>query len=107
MNLISIQSHVVYGHVGNSAAVFALQRMGVEVWPIHTVQFPNHTGYGKWQGRVFDAGLIRDLIVGLETRGVLVGRAGDSDRRGARRDRQSGPRVRGGTLALNACHLKI
>ena len=71
MNLISIQSHVVYGHVGNSAAVFPLQRMGVEVWPIHTVQFSNHTGYGKWQGRLFDAGLIRDLVAGLETRGVL------------------------------------
>ena len=71
MNLISIQSHVAYGHVGNSAAVFALQRLGVEVWPIHTVQFSNHTGYGKWQGRVFDAGLVRDLVAGLETRGVL------------------------------------
>ena len=71
MNLISIQSHVVYGHVGNSAAVFPLQRMGVEVWPIHTVQFSNHTGYGPWQGRVFDASLIRDLVAGLETRGVL------------------------------------
>jgi pyridoxine kinase len=71
MNLLTIQSHVVYGHVGNSAAVFALQRMGVEAWPIHTVQFSNHTGYGKWQGRVFDAGLIRDLVAGLETRGVL------------------------------------
>lgn len=71
MNLISIQSHVVYGHVGNSAAVFPLQRMGVEVWPIHTVKFSNHTGSGKWQGRVFDAGLIRDLVAGLETRGVL------------------------------------
>lgn len=71
MNLISIQSHVVYGHVGNSAAVFALQRLGVEVWPVHTVQFSNHTGHGQWQGRVFDAGLIRDLVAGLETRGVL------------------------------------
>ena len=71
MNLISIQSHVVYGHVGNSAAVFPLQRLGVEVWPVHTVQFSNHTGYGKFQGRVFDAALIRDLVAGLETRGVL------------------------------------
>jgi pyridoxine kinase len=73
VNLISIQSHVVYGHVGNAAAVFPLQRMGVEVWPIHTVQFSNHTGYGQWQGRVFDAALIRDLVRGLETRGVLAG----------------------------------
>ena len=45
MNILSLQSHVAYGHVGNSAAVFALQRLGVEVWPIHTVQFSNHTGY--------------------------------------------------------------
>jgi pyridoxine kinase len=71
MNLISIQSHVAYGHVGNSAAVFPLQRLGVEVWPVHTVQFSNHTGYGQWQGRVFDASLIRDIVAGLETRGVL------------------------------------
>jgi pyridoxine kinase len=71
MNILSIQSHVVYGHVGNSAAVFPLQRMGVEVWPIHTVQFSNHTGYGKWQGRVFDAGLIRELVGGVEQHGCL------------------------------------
>ena len=71
MNLLSIQSHVAYGHVGNSAAVFPLQRMGVEVWPIHTVQFSNHPGYGNWQGRVFDAGLIREVIGGIEQRGVL------------------------------------
>ncbi len=71
MNILSIQSHVAYGHVGNSAAVFPLQRMGVEVWPIHTVQFSNHTGYGEWQGRVFDAGLIREVVAGIEKRGVL------------------------------------
>jgi pyridoxine kinase len=71
MNLLSIQSHVAYGHVGNSAAVFPLQRMGVEVWPIHTVQFSNHTGYGQWQGRVFDAGLVRELVGGIEKVGCL------------------------------------
>jgi pyridoxine kinase len=71
MNLISIQSHVAYGHVGNSAAVFPLQRMGVEVWPVHTVQFSNHTGYGDAKGQVFDAKLIRDVVAGIEARGVL------------------------------------
>jgi pyridoxine kinase len=71
MNLLSIQSHVAYGHVGNSAAVFPLQRMGVEVWPIHTVQFSNHTGYGQWRGQRFDAELVRELVAGLEQRGVL------------------------------------
>ena len=54
MNILSIQSHVVFGHVGNAAAVFPMQRLGVEVWPLHTVQFSNHTGYGSWKGRVFD-----------------------------------------------------
>src|SRR5262245_51513421 len=72
MNLLSIQSHVVYGHVGNSAAVFALQRLGIEVWPIQTVQFSNHTGYGAWRGRAFDAALIRELTQGVAERGVLA-----------------------------------
>ena len=71
MNLLSIQSHVAYGHVGNAAAVFALQRLGIEVWPIHTVQFSNHTGYGSWRGRAFDAGMIRELMQGIGERGVL------------------------------------
>ena len=71
MNILSIQSHVAYGHVGNDAAVFTLQRMGVEVWPIHTVQFSNHTGYGDWKGRVFDAGMIDEVMAGIAQRGVL------------------------------------
>ena len=71
MNLLSIQSHVAYGHVGNSAAVFPLQRMGVEVWAVNTVQFSNHTGYGQWQGRVFDAGMIREVVDGIAKREVL------------------------------------
>ena len=50
LSVLSIQSHVVYGHVGNSAAVFPLQRMGAEVWPVHTVQFSNHTGYSGSEG---------------------------------------------------------
>jgi pyridoxine kinase len=71
VNILSLQSHVAYGHVGNSAAVFALQRLGIEVWPIHTVQFSNHTGYGAWRGRAFDASLIAELVQGIEDRGVL------------------------------------
>ncbi len=71
MNLLSIQSHVAYGHVGNSAAVFPLQRIGVEVWPVDTVQFSNHTGYGAWTGEVFGAQHIRDVVKGIEDRGVF------------------------------------
>ena len=72
MNILSIQSHVVYGHVGNSSAVFPMQRLGHEVWPIHTVQFSNHTGYGAWKGRVFEAGLIDECMAGIAARGVLA-----------------------------------
>lgn len=71
MNLLSIQSHVAYGHVGNASAVFPMQRLGVEVWPIHTVQFSNHTGYGAWKGRVFDGPSIGELVDGIADRGVL------------------------------------
>ncbi len=71
MNVLSIQSHVAYGHVGNASATFPMQRLGVEVWPIHTVQFSNHTGYGAWRGQVFEAGLIAELVEGIAERGVL------------------------------------
>ena len=71
MNFLSIQSHVAYGHVGNSAAVFPLQRLGHEVWPVHTVQFSNHTGHGSWRGAVFAAETVRDVVRGIAERGVL------------------------------------
>jgi pyridoxine kinase len=71
VNVLSIQSHVAYGHAGNSSAVFPLQRLGIEVWPVHTVQFSNHTGYGAWQGRVFDGPAIDEVVDGIADRGVL------------------------------------
>lgn len=71
MTILSIQSHVAYGHVGNSAAAFPLQRMGIEVWPIHTVQFSNHTGYGTFRGDAFPASLIDACVEGLAERGAL------------------------------------
>ena len=73
MNILSIQSSVAYGHVGNSAAVFPLQRMGFEVWPVNTVHFSNHTGYGQWRGRILPAEDVADIIRGIEDRGVLAG----------------------------------
>ncbi|KQS71563.1 pyridoxamine kinase [Modestobacter sp. Leaf380] len=71
MNVLSIQSHVAYGHVGNASAVFPLQRLGHEVWPVHTVQFSNHTGYGAWTGRVFDGQAVEEVVDGIADRGVL------------------------------------
>ena len=71
MRILSIQSHVAYGHVGNSAAVFPLQRLGHEVWPVLTVNFSNHTGYGAWRGPLIDAEDVRSVVTGIEERGVL------------------------------------
>ncbi|WP_411841533.1 pyridoxal kinase PdxY [Rubrobacter xylanophilus] len=71
MNILSIQSSVAYGHVGNSAAVFPLQRLGIEVWPVNTVHFSNHTGYGEWRGPVLAAGDVEEVLRGIGERGVL------------------------------------
>lgn len=70
-NILSIQSWVSYGHVGNAAAVFPLQRMGYEVWAIHTVQFSNHTGYGVWKGMILPPEHLTEVVQGIAERGVL------------------------------------
>ena len=69
--ILSIQSSVAFGHVGNSAAVFPLQRLGVEVWPVYTVHFSNHTGYGAWRGPLLAAEDVREVIAGVEERGAM------------------------------------
>ncbi|MDR6868576.1 pyridoxine kinase [Microbacterium resistens] len=71
MKILSIQSAVAYGHVGNSAAVFPLQRIGVDVLPVHTVNFSNHTGYGAWRGPMISPEDVREVITGIEERGVF------------------------------------
>ena len=71
MNILSIQSWVAYGHVGNASAMFPLQRLGAEVWAVNTVQFSNHTGYGAWTGQVFSGAEIGRLIDGIAARGAL------------------------------------
>jgi len=70
--VLSIQSAVAHGHVGNSAAVFPLQRIGVEVVPVHTVNFSNHTGYGAWKGPVMAPSDVADVLAGVEDRGVFA-----------------------------------
>ena len=71
LNILSIQSWVSYGHVGNAAATLPLQRLGFEVWGVNTVQFSNHTGYGAWTGMVFPPELVSEILDGIEARGVL------------------------------------
>ncbi|WP_295845457.1 pyridoxal kinase PdxY [uncultured Microbacterium sp.] len=71
MKVLSIQSAVAFGHVGNSAAVFPLQRIGVEVLPVYTVNFSNHTGYGAWRGPLIAPDDVAAVIQGIEDRGVF------------------------------------
>lgn len=71
MGVLSIQSHVVMGYVGNSAAVFALQRMGHEVWPVHTLLFSNHPGHGDFGGQNLQSELLFELVAGLHRQGVF------------------------------------
>ena len=72
MRFLSIQSSVAYGHVGNSAATFPLQRLGHEVWPVPTVVFSNHTGYGAWRGPLLPPDDVRAVVTGIAERGVLT-----------------------------------
>ncbi|WP_033343182.1 pyridoxal kinase PdxY [Catenuloplanes japonicus] len=71
MKVLSIQSAVAHGHVGNSAAVFPLQRIGVEVVPVLTVNFSNHTGYGAWRGPLIAPSDVAEVLLGVEERGVF------------------------------------
>lgn len=69
--ILSIQSSVAFGHVGNSAAVFPMQRRGVEVWPVNTVQFSNNTSYESWRGPLLAATDVSEIVTGIDELGVL------------------------------------
>lgn len=64
-NVLSIQSHVVYGYAGNKAAVFPMQLLGIDTWALNTVQFSNHTQYGKWKGMVMPKEQIGEIAQGI------------------------------------------
>lgn len=72
MNILSIQSHVAYGHVGNSAVVLPLQRLGHDVWPVHTAMLSNHAGYPDHGGCAVPAGELAEVIDALDRRGALA-----------------------------------
>ena len=73
MAILSFQSSVTYGHVGNGAAVFCLRRIGRDIWPVDTVAFSNHPGYGAFRGRVHSAAAVAEIVEGLERLRVLGG----------------------------------
>lgn len=70
--VLSIQSHVAFGHVGNSAAVLPLQRLGFDVFPVHTVQLAHHPGYGAWRGHRVEPSRIQEILTGLGEVGALA-----------------------------------
>ena len=69
--VLSVQSWVACGNVGNCAALFPLQRLGFETWSLNTVVFSNHTGYGRWRGDAVPADQIASLFEGIAELGVL------------------------------------
>jgi pyridoxine kinase len=71
MSVISIQSQVAFGHVGNSAAVFPMQVHGIDVIAVPTTLLSNRPGYATLRGRVLDAELVADLLLGVEERGAV------------------------------------
>ncbi|KAM3862466.1 pyridoxal kinase-like [Diretmus argenteus] len=68
--VLSIQSHVVRGYVGNKSATFPLQVLGFEVDSINSVQFSNHTGYAHWKGQVLTAEELNVLYEGIKLNNV-------------------------------------
>ncbi|MCK3654982.1 pyridoxal kinase [Pasteurellaceae bacterium Macca] len=71
-HILSIQSHVVYGYAGNKSATFPMQLLGVDVWALNTVQFSNHTQYGKWTGMVMPKEQIGEILRGIDDVGALT-----------------------------------
>lgn len=71
MNVISIQSQVAFGHVGNSAAVFPLQLHGIDVVAVPTTLLSNRPGYPTIRGKVLEVDIVDELLRGIEERGAV------------------------------------
>ncbi len=71
LHVLSIQSYVCFGYVGNKAAMFSLQRMGIEVTGVNTVQFSNHTGYEHFAGDVMSSDHLARVLSGLKKQGIF------------------------------------
>jgi len=72
MGVISVQSQVSFGHVGNSAAEFAMQWLGREVWPVPTAVLAHHPGQGGFHGAKTDPQLVRAILDGLHGAGAFA-----------------------------------
>ncbi len=70
-NVLSIQSSVAFGHVGNNAATLPLQRLGIGVWPVNTTHLSNHLGHPTWRGGAADTAMVSDVVAGIAELGVM------------------------------------
>jgi len=101
MDILSIQSRVAYGYVGNAAAVPALQRLGHRVWPVETTMLSNHLGYATHGGRILQAEEVSGVLEALARLGLFsrldalltgfLGAAADAAADAARSLRQANP----------------
>ena len=73
MRILSISSQVVWGPVGNSAAVPALQARGHEVLGLPTIMLSNHPGHGQPAGFRTEAADMARMLAALEGLCVLDG----------------------------------
>ena len=71
MAVLSIQSSVIFGYVGNNIARPVLQALGYDVWCVDTVNFSNHPGYGSFTGSIKEAHKIQEEINGLTNLDIL------------------------------------
>jgi len=72
MTVISVQSHVSSGHVGNAAAVYPLRRLDHVVCPVHTTLLAHHPGHGALRGEIVAPASVRAVLDGLAAHGVFA-----------------------------------
>ncbi|KTF29336.1 pyridoxine kinase, partial [Xanthomonas translucens pv. translucens] len=68
VDVISVQSQLVYGHAGNSAAVPPLRALGLRVAEIPTTLLSNAPFYATLRGKVLPADWFADLLLGASER---------------------------------------
>ncbi|MEM1375949.1 MAG: pyridoxal kinase [Pseudomonadota bacterium] len=66
IRVVVFSSHVARGAVGNRAIVFAMERLGIPVWAVPTVQLPWHPGHGPGTRIISASDEFASLVADLE-----------------------------------------
>ena len=70
VDVITVQSQLVYGHAGNSAAVPPLRALGLRVAEVPTTLLSNAPFYSTLRGRMLPADWLAELLQGASERGL-------------------------------------